>query len=303
MDSTLEFTQAGKPVTYQGASENAIQYHYDLSNQFYQLFTDPQMVYSSALWEENDTLESAQIRKIDFHIRQARVQGAQRVLDIGCGWGASLKRLVENYDVSLAVGLTLSQAQAEWIQTSASEKIEVRLEGWADHNPDATYDGIISIGAFEHFVQLGLSSEEKINSYRQFFQCCHQWLKPGGWLSLQTMTIENANPEDFSPFITEKIFPESDLPYLAEIAKASGHLFEIVKLRNDRKHYADTFRQWLKRLKANREIATELVGEEEVAKYEKYCQLFIIAFHTGTLNLSRLALRRIDQPRSAKIMP
>ena len=286
-----------EPVEYQGASPQAIQHHYDLSNNFYQLFLDSHMVYSSALWEEGDTLESAQLRKIDFHVNQARANNAKRVLDIGCGWGETLKRLVENYDVSSAVGLTPSQAQANWIQTFDHPNVQVYLEGWANHVPNEAYDSIISIGAFEHFVKLGLSPEQKIKSYRHFFQYCHQWLKPGGWLSLQTIVLENAKPEDFSQFIVEEVFPESDLPYLAEIAEASGQLFEIVTLRNDRQHYVNTLRHWLNRLKTNRTAAIELMGEEMVDKYEKYFKLFIIAFHTGTVNLSRLALRRIDRPR------
>ncbi len=297
-DSALaSIAPASEPIQYHGASEQAIQYHYDVGNDFYRLWLDQEMLYSAALWEEGDTLESAQIRKIDFHITQARAQGAQRILDIGCGWGATLRRLVQVYGVSHAVGLTLSQAQADWIHASSPSNIHVTVENWSDHSPQEPYDGIISIGAFEHFVKRGLSFDEKVASYRRFFESCHRWLKPGGWISLQTVVMDNAGPEVFSQFIEDEIFPETDFPYVAEIVKASERLFEMVLLRNDRFHYEETLRHWLNRLRANRAAAIELVGPEVVAKYEKYLSMSMIGFHIGNANLARLALRRYDTPR------
>src|SRR5216683_3583229 len=164
-----------------GASPEAIQHHYDVSNDFYQLWLDSTMTYSGALWEENNTLEAAQICKIDFHIQQARARNAQRVLDVGCGWGSILERLVKVNNVQYAVGLTLSQSQAAWVASLGQPRIEVRVENWLDHVPVAPYDAIISIGAFEHFAKPTLSNEQKVESYRSFFRSCHAWLKPGGW--------------------------------------------------------------------------------------------------------------------------
>src|SRR5688572_25683389 len=94
-----------------GASRSAIRHHYDLSNDFYALWLDPSMTYSSALWSDGDSLASAQRRKLDFHIEGARAPGAARVLDVGCGWGGLLQRAVDDWGVGHAVGLTLSQAQ------------------------------------------------------------------------------------------------------------------------------------------------------------------------------------------------
>lgn len=280
-----------------GASAEAIQHHYDASNDFYRLWLDTTNTYSCALWEENDTLESAQLRKIDFHINQAKAMGAERVLDVGCGWGSTVKRLVEMHGVKHAVGLTLSKSQAEWIASFNQPRIEVKLESWSDHSPEAPYDAIISIGAFEHFAKANLSNAQKVEGYRTFFQRCHEWLKPGGWMSLQTIAYGNVRKEDMSEFIATEIFPESDLPSLADIAKASEGIFEIVELRNDRKDYERTNRLWLSRLKANRAEAVNLVGEEVVARYVKYLSLFLIGFHAGTMNLLRITMHRIDNPR------
>jgi len=287
------------PANYQGASTGAIQHHYDISNEFYQLWLDPTLTYSCALWDENesnDCLETAQLRKLDYYIEQARAKGVERVLEIGSGWGAMAKRLVEVHNVKQVTTLTLSQAQLDWIQSFDNPRIDIRLENWCDFDPSQPYDAIISVAAFEAFAKLGLSETEKIESYRHFFEKCHQCLKPGRLMSLQTIIYENANVETFSKFMGEEIFPESDLPHLSEIAKATQGLFEIIVLRNDRQHYERTVKVWLKNLKANRSKAIALVGEKVVSRYEKYLSFSAIGFYTGTMNLSRITLRRIDKP-------
>lgn len=281
-----------------GASAEAIQHHYDLGNDFYQLWLDKTTTYSSALWEDDDTLDSAQLRKLDYHIHQARAADQSRVLDIGCGWGSTLRRLVDKHSVGQAVGLTLSDAQLQHIKGLNHPKIDVQLESWQDHSPTAPYDAIISIGAFEHFAKPGMSKEERNAGYRDFFQQCHQWLSPGGRLSLQTISYENSRREDFSQFYSNEIFPESDLPRLSNVAEASERLFEVVALRNDRTDYARTCREWLSRLKANKSKAIQLVGAEAVKRYEKYLQFSIIGFHIGTMGLLRITFQRIDKPRA-----
>lgn len=281
-----------------GASAEAIQHHYDVGNAFYRLWLDPTMSYSAACWvDEDDTFELAQQHKLAFHVTQARAQVAQRVLDVGCGWGALLKYLVDTYPVEQVVGLTLSQEQAKWIASYHEPRIDVRLESWSDHTPTEPYDAIVSVGAFEHFARPEHSDAQRIAGYRDFFQCCHAWLRPGGWMSLETITYENMRREDRSRFLLENIYPQSDLPTLADIAEATERLFEIVTYRNDRADAERTWRAWLKTLKAKRAEAVQLVGEEKVVTYETYLKFSIIAFHIGNLGLPRIALKRIDTPR------
>ncbi|WP_392535317.1 class I SAM-dependent methyltransferase [Nostoc sp. C117] len=282
-----------------GASVQAIEHHYDVGNDFYRLWLDPTMTYTCASWDqtdENDSLEAAQLRKIDLHIHQAKVKGAKRVLDVGCGWGGALKRLVEAHQVECGVGLTLSQSQVDWISQLNEPKIEVLLESWADHSPKEPYDGIISIEAFEAFAKSGLSTQEKIHVYRTFFSKCHQWLKPGGWLSLQTITFGNSLPI-LDEFISTEIFPESDLPRLAEIAEAVERLFEVVILQNNRADYVQTLKKWRSQLREKRESAIALVGEEQVISFERYLKLSAYMFEVGTCDVYRIAFRRIDVPR------
>ncbi|MBI4597669.1 MAG: class I SAM-dependent methyltransferase [Candidatus Omnitrophica bacterium] len=176
---------------YRGASPRAIQRHYDVGNDFYALWLDTKtFCYSCAMWEPGDTLEAAQLRKYEWHIAQARAHEASHVLDIGCGWGGLSRLLVDEHRVGHVVSLTLSNAQVEYIQALHHPRIEARLEGWAEHRPAAPYDAILAVGVLEHAARSGLSSREKINAYRTFFQHCHRMLKPGRWISGQTITYE-----------------------------------------------------------------------------------------------------------------
>lgn len=283
-----------------GASAEAIQYHYSIGNDFYRLWLDTTMTYSGALWEDGDTLETAQLRKLDYHLTQAGVRSGSRVLDIGCGWGSALRRMVENYGVGHAVGLTLSQAQADYVAAARLPRVEVRVETWLDHAPAEPYDAIVSIGAFEHVAKPELTPDQKIEAYRAYFRRCHCLLNPGSSMTLQTIAYGNIGKEELSQFVEKDIFPESDLPTLAEIARASEGYFEVAALRNNRKDYERTNRVWLTSLQANRAEAVKVVGEQNVARYEKYLALFIIGFHTGTMNLLRITLRRNDKPRITK---
>jgi cyclopropane-fatty-acyl-phospholipid synthase len=285
------------PTRALGASPQAIALHYDTGNDFFRLWLDETMSYSCALWPEepaaDEGLEASQLRKIDFHVCQAGAAGAERVLDVGCGWGGVLRRLIDHHGVHQAVGLTLSKAQAGWVAARPRPGLEVRLEAWADHVPERPYDAVISVEAFEAFARLGLSPEEKLSAYRTFFLRCRDWLRPGGRLSLQTIAYETTDARDFDSFIAAEIFPEQDLPHLREIAAAAERLFEVVRLRNDRLQYVRTLRAWRARLRARRAEALRLVGEAEVVRFERYLRLSAAMFESGNCSLYRIAFRRL----------
>jgi cyclopropane-fatty-acyl-phospholipid synthase len=278
-----------------GASASAIRHHYDVGDEFYSLWLDETRTYSCALWEAGDTLERAQLRKLDYHAGNCEAGAGKDYLDVGCGWGSTVFRLVDLYSARSAIGLTLSDAQARYIGERDRDGVSVQVQGWQDFSPPHAFDGIISIGAFEHFAKPDLSDDEMVAAYREFFRKAHAWLKPGCSLSLQTIAYGRATRADINRFVLEQIFPESDLPSLAQIVRAAQGFFEIVSLRNDRHHYADTFRHWAARLAARRDEAVQLVGEEKVRTYQKYQGLFTIGFHTGAMDLYRLHLRKIGQ--------
>ncbi|WP_327100796.1 cyclopropane-fatty-acyl-phospholipid synthase family protein [Nocardia vinacea] len=284
---------------YRGASQDAIQHHYDFGNSFYELWLDAGLNYSCALWEDGDTLEQAQVRKIDYLLESGAARESQRILDIGCGWGSLMRAALDRYGVSHATGITLSSQQYDHIKGLSDDRIDVRLESWVDHQPDQPYDAIFCVGAMEHFVRFGSSRQEKVAAYRQFFEHCYKILKPGGRLVVQTIAKGN-RPIDHAviadnAFLWAEIFPESDMPRFAEVAHAAEKLFEVRSVVNGREDYAKTCREWLERLRANRDKATEVVGEASVHTYERYLDVSAGQFDNEHLVLLRFAFRRVPE--------
>jgi cyclopropane-fatty-acyl-phospholipid synthase len=289
----------GQLAEYQGASAAAIQHHYDVGNDFYALWLDSTRSYSCALWDgADDTLLAAQERKLDYLARAAGAPGTGRVLDVGCGWGGMLRRLVERHGVRHVTGLTLSDAQAAYVSGWADDRYDVLVRNWIDHRPERTYDAIISIGAFEHFADMGLSRAGRIAAYREFFERCAEWLPPGGRLALQTNVKGNNVRMDRKTvrdllFIIDRIFPESELPWPSEILEAAERLFDVLTIRNDPDDYARTCREWRDGLLAHRDQAERLVGAEVVADYERYLGAAVEAFARRHLGLLRIVFERV----------
>jgi cyclopropane-fatty-acyl-phospholipid synthase len=285
-------------ITERGASAESIQHHYDVSNRFYSLWLDESMTYSCGLWQnDDDCLSAAQMRKIDYLVSLSGASGRERVLDIGCGWGSVMQRLVAEHGVEHVTGLTLSAAQARRIEDLRDPRLEVRVQDWADFVPDAPYDAAISVGAMEHFVKFGWERSKKVAAYRRFFEKCHESLKPGAGLALQTIGKGNVVLDEQglrdTIFIAQHIFPESDPPRLAEILHATEKLFEVKSVVNHREHYARTCSAWLERLQANRIEAGEVTDPEKVEVYETYLKASMRQFRLGHANLYRISLWRV----------
>lgn len=277
-----------------GGSAEGIRQHYDLDTEFWRLVLGPTLTYSCALFSGPDEhLDDAQNRKIDWHLEASGAHAARSVLDVGCGWGSVLRRVPGMPGVERGVGLTLSATQAEHLRSENLPRVEVRLENWAVHEPTAPYDSIISVGALEHFAKPEESQEEKVSVYADFFARCRGWLSPSGRMSLQTIAFGNMEREEASDFMNREIFPDSDLPFLRDIVAAVGGHFEITAFRNDRLHYARTYDRWAMNLRRNREQAVSLVGEEAVARHERYFKLTSMGFRMGKQHLLRFALRPI----------
>ncbi|MDF0529494.1 cyclopropane-fatty-acyl-phospholipid synthase [Tsukamurella sp. 8F] len=278
--------------TIRSARAAAIRYHYDVGNDFYRLWLDRTLSYSCAMPSgPGESLDQAQERKLQAHLDAIDVRRASRVLDVGCGWGAVLARAASYPTVTEAVGLTLSAEQAAYIQGIRGAKTAVHVVDWRDYRPEREFDGVISIGAFEHFARPDQTVEEKRAAYRAFFECCREWLMDGGALSLQTIAYANMSPADANGFMQREIFPDAELPTLADIVAAAEGLFEIERLENGRLDYAWTCAQWADRLRRTRREAIELVGTETVEKYLRYLLMSSVGFRAGKICLLRMVLR------------
>jgi cyclopropane-fatty-acyl-phospholipid synthase len=283
-----------------GAAQPAIEYHYDVGRDFYRLWLGERLVYSCALWPEelDDDLEAAQTAKLEWHATGARADGVARALDIGCGWGAMIAYLTGQRHVGHVTGLTLSSDQAS--ATPSSDRVEVRLEDWRDHEPTSPYDAIVSIGAFEHFSRPDLARSERRAIYRSFFDRCAGWLNEGGRLSLQTIGWEDFDPEKEvgTSFFKEEIFPDSALPQLSDIVEASEERFRLIAFRSDADHYARTLRIWQQRLEANKVQADEIVGHDTYRRYLRYLRISRAMFERRDCTLFRLVFElRASRPR------
>lgn len=164
-------------------SASAIAYHYDVGRAFYALWLDDTLSYSCALWPDASAggeLRDAQLAKIRLHLDAAHVQEGSNVLDIGCGWGALLQLACLERRAARATGLTLSHDQFDYVSALGLPHADVRLEHWADHEPEARYDSIVSVGAFEHFASPEDSDTQKIALYADFFVAAAIGSRPTG---------------------------------------------------------------------------------------------------------------------------
>jgi cyclopropane-fatty-acyl-phospholipid synthase len=228
-------------------SEKNIRAHYDLGNQFYGLFLDEQMLYSSAYFQtENESLEAAQKNKMDLICRKLGIEPGDRVLEIGCGWGGFAIHAARNFGAHVT-GVTISPAQYEYVLAGAAKtdvhpgSVQFVLEDY--RNLQGKYDKIVSIEMFE---AVGLAH------YDEFFLACDNLLKPGGSLLLQTITMPEQELRDYRKrvdWIQTYIFPGSELAYVGEIQKSLARVtsMNMTDLESLGAHYAHTLEMWRER--------------------------------------------------------
>ena len=171
-----------RPGERRGSSGDEVRSHYDLSNEFFRLWQDPTQTYSCAYFERDDmTLQVAQLAKVDLALGKLGLQPGMSLLDIGCGWGSTMMRAIEKYDVNV-IGLTLSHNQKKHIEPLFAESDrprskEVRLQPWEEF--DEPVDRIVSIGAFEHFEAIAITSEEVYERYMKYLTGCADLFRKG----------------------------------------------------------------------------------------------------------------------------
>jgi cyclopropane mycolic acid synthase MmaA2 len=271
-----------------------VQAHYDLSDDFFRLFLDPTQTYSCAYFQRDDmTLEEAQIAKIDLALGKLGLQPGMTLLDIGCGWGAAMRRAIEKYDVNV-VGLTLSKNQAAHVQKLLDEMDSPRhkrvlLSGWEQF--DERVDRIASIGAFEHFGR---------DRYDDFFALTNKILPDDGVMLLHSITrlrtqqmIDRGLPTteevvEFFTFIVTEIFPGGWSPTIELVQEHSAKAgFTLARRQSLQPHYARTLDLWAAALEKHKGEAIDIQSDEVYERYMKYL--------TGCANLFRLGYVDVNQ--------
>jgi len=284
--------------------EKAIQYHYDVGNDFYQLWLDPRMVYTCAYFRNADEdLATAQLEKLDYICKKLRLEPGMRMLDIGCGWGALIMHAAENYGVE-AVGITLSKAQADLgnkriAAAGLSDRCKIELRDYRDLGNKEEFDRAASVGMMEHVRE---------DLQPGYFDAVYRVLKPGGLFMNHTIvSVARARPttrmDRFKgflwrrdAFIDKYVFPEGKLvPVAHVIASAESVGFELRDIESLREHYAMTLRHWVKGLESHSAEAIKIAGERIYRVWRLYMSSAIYGFATGRINIVQALLVKPDR--------
>jgi cyclopropane-fatty-acyl-phospholipid synthase len=276
-----------------------VQAHYDLSDEFFRLWLDPTRTYSCAYFERDDmTLEEAQIAKIDLALGKLGLEPGMTLLDVGCGWGSTMMRAIERYDVNV-IGLTLSENQKAHVErifaeSSSPRTKRVLLQGWEQFNEPV--DRIVSIGAFEHFGH---------ERYADFFKMAHESLPADGVMLLHT--IVGQNPADaerlgipltfelarFIKFIMTEIFPGGRLPSVPMVEqRATEGGFKVTRVQRLRLHYARTLDMWAEALEAHKDEAIAIQSQVVYDRYMKYLTGCAKLFRRNQVDVAQFTLEK-----------
>jgi cyclopropane-fatty-acyl-phospholipid synthase len=293
-----------RPGQRRGSSGEEVRSHYDLSNEFFRLWQDPTQTYSCAYFERDDmTLQDAQIAKIDLALGKLGLQPGMTLLDIGCGWGSTLLRAIEKYDVNV-IGLTLSHNQKRHIEPLFAESDsprskEVRLQPWEEY--DEAVDRIVSIGAFEHFG---------FEKYDDYFKKTFNLMPDDGVMLLHTIVVPSAEEVAerqlrttmslmrFIRFILTEIFPGGRLPQVAQIEEhATKAGFNVTRVQALRPHYVRTLSTWAANLEAHKDEAIAITSEEVYERYMKYLTGCADLFRDGYTDVCQFTC---EKPNSAR---
>jgi len=302
----------------------AIQYHYDVGNDFYALWLDRWMQYSCGYFPTgSEDLDTSQECKLEYLCRKLRLQRGEQLLDIGCGWGGLARYAAEHYGVRV-LGVTLSERQADYAtmqinQAGLGDSVRVDLRDYRDLHADS-FDKIVSVGMFEHVGRRHLP---------EYFATAYRLLKPGGLMLNHgiacpparaptepiSITSGDAHRRDTQTSLWQRVvrwrilgegrftqryvFPDGELVPVSDanlVAERAG--FEVRDVENLREHYALTLRHWVKRLEARRDAAVALTDDVTYRIWRLYMAGSAHRFEAGQLSVNQTVLAKPNEGKS-----
>lgn len=278
---------------------SAIQFHYDVSNDFYKLWLDDRMVYSCGYFGSvSDSIHAAQVRKLDFICRKLRLRKGDRLLDVGCGWGALIIHACKHFGVT-ALGVTLSEKQAQFAQARIEAEgltsvCTVELKDYRNVT-EGPFDKVVSVGMVEHVGRENLST---------YFGHMFSLLKAGGVFLNHGITLLHepfkSRRETRHGFFAKYIFPDGDVqPIGYVLERATGVGFEIRDVECLREHYAATLKCWRERFDSARDKIVALVGLQTFRLWRLYLLAAGWGFHVGHHSIYQTVLFKAADSRSA----
>jgi len=276
----------------------AIAHHYNVSNDFYRLVLGPSMTYSCGVWPTADaTLETAQATKYELVSRKLGLESGMRLLDVGCGWGGMVIHAAQRHGVH-AVGVTLSDRQADWARRSVRDAgleslVEIRVQDYRDVH-DGPFDAISSIGMFEHVGAARLDA---------YFATLRTLLRPGGRLLNHGIARPGSDGTRARfarrGFIDRYVFPDAELHEVGSVVSRIQHGgFEARHVEGLREHYALTLRAWVANLEGSWERAVEEVGVARARVWRLYMAASAVNFEAGRTQIHQVLAVRDDHGSS-----
>jgi cyclopropane-fatty-acyl-phospholipid synthase len=288
----------------------AIRFHYDVGNEFYRLWLDRRMVYSCGYFARGDeSLDDAQVAKLDLVCRKLRLERGERLLDIGCGWGALVVHAAKHYGAH-ALGITLSEQQATWARERVAreglaDRVTIAVRDYRTLKAPERFDKIASVGMVEH---VGL---KRLPDY---FAAAFRVLAPGGlFLNHGIISVADARPRTLldplwrtlwrrDQFIRRYVFPDGDLiPSSEIISAAEGQGFELRDVESLREHYVTTLRHWVQRLERREHDARRIVGDVNYRVWRLYMSASAHGFKTGRIGIVQSLLAKQDLSGAAHV--
>ena len=264
-----------------GRAPQNIEHHYDLGDNFYQLFLDQTLTYSCGYFtSDSDSLEQAQCNKYEHICRKLRLRRGEKLLDIGCGWGGMLIHAAQNYEVR-GLGVTLSRNQCERANMEIKElglhnSIKVALADYREI--DEEFDKFVSIGMFEHVGKAFIPA---------FMNKLSRLLRRGGIGLLHTIGKVTESPGD--PWILRYIFPGGYIPNLSEVVREMGLAgFSVLDVENLRLHYARTLDCWADNYERNLEKVAQMFDESFVRMWRLFLNASSVGFKYGSSRLYQI---------------
>ncbi|MEV7419188.1 class I SAM-dependent methyltransferase [Streptomyces sp. NPDC089919] len=278
----------------------AISHHYDVGNDFYARVLGPSMVYSCAYWHDGGTLEEAQYDKLDLVCRKLGLREGDRLLDVGCGWGAMAVHAAREYGARVT-GITLSREQAvhalkRVAEEGLADRVEIRVQDYRDVR-DGPYDAVSSIGMAEH---VGAAR------YGEYARTLFGLLRPEGLL-LNHQIARPPEPDEaayrIDEFIDAYVFPDGELsPLGSTVGRLEAAGFEVRDVQSLREHYALTLRAWVRNLEAHWPEAVRLTSPGRARVWRLYMAASALGFEHGRLGVNQVLAVR-PGPRGSAPLP